>query len=108
MTHIPRSGPLRLDGRSVPPELAIQRIRTLVRRLRRPAPRQIDVQVDRPAVVRAVAAWAASHGAPCGLAGDVVQIFLLPAAFGEPPSATLRELDEVDEVTDAPPASASA
>ncbi|MEN0067709.1 MAG: hypothetical protein AAGA48_36610 [Myxococcota bacterium] len=114
MTHIPRSGPLRLDGRSVSPALAVERIRTLVRRLRRPHPRQIEMQIDRPAVLSAVAAWAASHDAPWGLDGDVIQIFLMSARFDEAPAATLRELDALrpawDEITetDDPPLRAGA
>lgn len=93
ITHIPRSGPIRLDGRSVSPEQAVDRIRSLVRRLRRPTPRQLDVAVDHPGVVQAVTAWARSHLAPCEVAGDVVRVVLLPIRFGEPPWATLRELE---------------
>jgi len=92
MTHLPRSGPIRLDGRSVSPRIAVARVRALALRLRPPPPRPIELLVDHPAVVRAVAAWASSHHARCVVAGDVLRLFLFPADFGEPPAATVREL----------------
>ncbi len=102
MTHIPRSGRLRLDGRSVSPHLAVARVRALVRRLRRPVLRQLDVLVDRPAVAKALTDWAREHEAPFAVAGDVVRLYLLPDDFGQPPRATLRELETLvfDDVTE--------
>lgn len=92
MTHIPRSGPLCIDASAVSPALAVERVRTLVRRLRRPTPRELEILVDTPAVIRELVSWARTHAAPCTLQGNVLHVFLMPIDFGEPPRATLDEL----------------
>ncbi|MEO0605246.1 MAG: hypothetical protein AAF211_27700 [Myxococcota bacterium] len=49
--------------------------------------------MDRPAATQALIEWAREHGAPFAVEGPVVRIHLLPADFGTPPAATLRELE---------------
>ncbi|HHO53433.1 MAG TPA: hypothetical protein ENK18_21820 [Deltaproteobacteria bacterium] len=94
MNHIPRSGPLRLDCRTLGAAETISRIRLLTRRIRRRA-RRLEVQVDQEESLHAGLAWADQHQAPYQIEGQdgawSLQIFLFPRNFGDPPLASLNE-----------------